>query len=103
MGDVAGRRPSQLAASAWTHKHLLNATSTPGEAMAAALETTTAAPTCVACNLTANHRWWPAVTARSVAENSAKIVVLVVAAAAMWITVIAMITLLSDGLHANWH
>jgi sirohydrochlorin ferrochelatase len=83
--------------------NMLNATSTPGEAMAAALETTTDAPTCVACNLTANHPRWPAVTARSVAECSAKIVVLVVAAAAMWITVIAMITLLSDGLHANWH
>jgi hypothetical protein len=71
--------------------------------MAAAPETTTDAPICVACNATANHRWWPAVTARNVAQCSAKIVVLVVAAAAMWITVIAMITLLSDGLHANWH
>jgi hypothetical protein len=44
----------------------------------------------------------PALTSRHVEKIFAKSAALAVAAAVMWLIVLAIITLLDEGLHANW-
>jgi hypothetical protein len=59
--------------------------------MAAAPEVTTEFPTCADGNLAASGPQQPVVTARHLAPNWAKAAGLVVAAAAMWLIVIAIL------------
>jgi hypothetical protein len=63
---------------------------------------TTDGTTSTADNSAASRPLRSALTTRHVGNAFAKSAALVVGAAVMWLIVLAIITLLNEGLHANW-